>query len=130
MPAILENDSLNYSALRLVFAQGSLCLCDHRLRRIDFRSRPARHVEKLVRMTPEEANRRLSLTPPAGCRNSFSSCNDGKATNDDLYRKDWDGSSPLGPGGSSPTVLPSRRGALLDVDRGSLLDADQHRLSG
>ena len=78
-------------------------------------------------MTPEEANRRLSLTPPAGCRNSFSSCNDGKATSDDLHRKDWDGSPPqAGPGGSSPTVLPSRRGALLDVDRGSLLDADQH----
>ena len=32
----------------------------------------------------------------------------------------WSGCS------SSPTVLPSRRGALLDVDRGSLLDADQH----
>ena len=78
-------------------------------------------------MTPEGANRRLSLTPPADCRNSFSSCNDGKATSDDLHRKDWDGSSPqAGPGGSSPTVLPSRRGAILDVDRGSLLDADQH----
>ena len=25
-------------------------------------------VEKLAMMTPEEANRRLSLTPPAGCR--------------------------------------------------------------
>ena len=36
-------------------------------------------------------------------------------------------SSPqAGPGGSSPTVLPSRRGAILDVDRGSPLDADQH----
>ena len=77
-------------------------------------------------MTPEEANRRLSLTPSAGCRNSFSSCNDGKATSDDLHRKDWDGSSlRAGPGGSSPTVLPTRRGALLDVDEGSLLDADQ-----
>ena len=83
-------------------------------------------VEKLSRMTPEEVNRRLSLTPPAGCRNSFSSCNDGKATSDDLHRRDWDGSFlRVGPGGSSPTVLPSRRGALLDVDRGSLLDADQ-----
>ena len=36
----------------------------------------AHFVEKLARMTPEEANRRLSLTPPGGCRNSFSSCND------------------------------------------------------
>ena len=62
------------------------------------------------------------------CRNSFSSCTGGKATSDDLHRKDWDGSSPqAGPGGSSPTVLPSRRGALLDVDRRSILDADQHR---
>ena len=68
-------------------------------------------VEKLARMTHEEANRRLSLTPPAGCRNSFSWCNDGKATSDDLHRKDWDGSSQrAGPGGSSPTVLTSRRG--------------------
>ena len=33
-------------------------------------------VEKLARMTPEGANRRLSLPPPAGCRNSFSSCKD------------------------------------------------------
>ena len=71
-------------------------------------------VEKLARMTPEKENRRLSLTPAAGCRNFFSSCNDGKATSDDLHRKDWDGSSPLvGPGGSSPTVLPSRRGGII-----------------
>ena len=76
-------------------------------------------VEKLARMTLEEANRHMSLTPPAGCRNSFSSCNDGKATCDDLHRMNWDGSSPrAGSGGSSPTVIPSRRGALLDVDRG------------
>ena len=39
-------------------------------------------VEKLARMTPEKENRRLSLNHPAGCRNSFSSCNDGKATSD------------------------------------------------
>ena len=83
------------------------------------RSNLRHHVEKLARMTPEEASQRLSLIPPAGCRNSFSSCNDGKATSDDLHRKDWDGSSPqAGPGGSSPTFLPSRRGAFLDVDRG------------
>ena len=76
-------------------------------------------------MTSEEANRRLSLTPPAGCGNSFSSCNDGKATSDDLHRKDWDGSSlRAGPDGSSPTVLPSRKGALLDVDSGSALNSD------
>ena len=31
--------------------------------------------------------------PPSGCRNSFSSGSDGKATRDDLHRKDWDGSS-------------------------------------
>ena len=35
----------------------------------------------------------LNLTLPSGCRNSFSSGSDGKATRDDLHRKDWDGSS-------------------------------------
>ena len=71
-------------------------------------------------MTPEETNRRMILTPPVGCRNSFSSCNDGQATRDDLHSKDWDGSSPprAGPGGASPTDLPSRWGALLDVGWG------------
>ena len=29
----------------------------------------------------------------SGCRNSFSSDSDGKATRDDLHRKNWDGSS-------------------------------------
>ena len=84
-------------------------------------------VEKLARMTPDEANRRLILTPPTGCRNSFSSCNDGTASNDDLHRKDCDGSSPqAGPGGSSPTVLPSRMGGIIGRRwGGSLLDADQ-----
>ena len=64
-------------------------------------------VEKLERMTPEEANRRLSLTPPAGCRNSFSSCNDGKATSDDLHRKDWDGLSPQADLAAAPPHLGS-----------------------
>ena len=44
-------------------------------------------------MTHEEANWRLSLTQPSGYSNSFSSGNEGKATRDDLHRKDWDGSS-------------------------------------
>ena len=87
-------------------------------------------VEKLARMTLEEANRHMSLTPPAGCRNSFSSCNDGKATCDDLHRMNWDGSSPrAGPGGSSPTVVPSRRGHYwTSIGGGSLLDADQQKI--
>ena len=68
-------------------------------------------LEKLARMTPEEANRRLSLSPPAGCRNSFSSCNDGKATRDDLHRKDWDGSSPrAGPAAAPPHLSPLQEG--------------------
>ena len=71
-------------------------------------------VEKHARMTPEEANRRLSLTPPAGCRNSFSSCNDGKATSDDLHRKDWDGSSlRAGPAAAPPHLSPSWRGVAV-----------------
>ena len=68
-------------------------------------------VEKHARMTPEEANRRLSLTPPADCRNSFSSCNDGKATSDDLHRKDWDGSSlRAGPAAAPPHLSPLLEG--------------------
>ena len=51
-------------------------------------------VEKHARMTHEEANWRFSLTQPSGYSNSFSSGNEGKATRDDLHRKDWDGSSP------------------------------------
>ena len=66
-------------------------------------------VEKLARMTPEEANRPLSFTPTAGCRNSFSSCNDGKATSDDLHRKDWDGSSPQAGPAASPPRITNRR---------------------
>ena len=50
-------------------------------------------VEKHAKMTHEEANWRLILTQPSGYSNSFSSGNEGKATRDDLHRKDWDGSS-------------------------------------
>ena len=50
-------------------------------------------VEKHARMTHEEANWRLSLTLPSGYSNSFSSGNEGKATRDNLHRKDWHGSS-------------------------------------
>ena len=41
---------------------------------------------------PQDGKFCLNL-PPSGCRNSFSSGSDGKATRDDLHRKDWDGSS-------------------------------------
>ena len=77
-------------------------------------------VEKLARITPEEANRRLSLIPPAGCRNSFSSCNDGKATRDDLHRKDWHGSSlRAGPAATPPYLSPpSGGGTQLDAGLG------------
>ena len=44
-------------------------------------------------MTHEEANWRLNLTRHSGYSNSFSSGNEGKATRDDLYKKDWGGSS-------------------------------------
>ena len=54
---------------------------------------PVLLVEKHARMTHEEANWRLSLTQSSGYSNSFSSGNEGKATRDDPYRKDWDGSS-------------------------------------
>ena len=50
-------------------------------------------VEKHAKMTHEEANWRLILTQPSDYSNSFSSGNEGKATRDDLHRKDWDGSS-------------------------------------
>ena len=54
-------------------------------------------------MTHEEANWRLSLTQPSGHSNSFSSGNEGKATRDDLHRKDWDGSSlRAGPAAAPP----------------------------
>ena len=91
-----------------------------------------RDVEKLVGMTSEEANRRLSLPPPAGCRNSFSSCNDGKATSDDLNRKDWDGSSPqAGPAAAPPHLSPPPPGgrSQLDADWGSPLNAFPQRSS-
>ena len=61
-------------------------------------------VEKHARMTHEEANWRLSLTQPSGYSNSFSSGNEGKATRDDLHRKDWDGSS-LRAGPAAPPHL-------------------------
>ena len=60
---------------------------------------------------------------PSGCRNSFSSGSDGKATRDDLHRKEWDGSScglvwlRLLP--NCPSV--PQEGALLGGKMGSLL---------
>ena len=67
-------------------------------------------VEKHARMTHEEANWRLSLTQPSGYSNSFSSGNEGKATRDDLHRKDWDGSSlRAGPAAAPPHLSPSWR---------------------
>ena len=77
-----------------------------------------RDVEKLATMPHQEANRRLSLTPPSGYSNFFSSSNDGKATSDDLHRKDWDGSSPQ----AGPAAAPPHPSALLK--EGSTLNAD------
>ena len=50
-------------------------------------------VEKLATMPHQEAIRRLSLTHPSDCCNSFSSSNDGKANGDDLHRIDQAGPS-------------------------------------
>ena len=68
-------------------------------------------IEKHARMTHEEANLRLSLTQPSGYSNSFSSGNEGKATRDDLHRKDWDGSSPR----AGPAAAPPHLSPLLEV---------------
>ena len=63
------------------------------------------------------------LAPPSGCRNSFSSGSDGKATRNDLHRKDWDVSScglvRLRLLSNCPSV--PQGGALLGGKRGSLL---------
>ena len=77
-------------------------------------------------MTHEEANWRLSLTQHSGYSNSFSSGNEGKATRDDLHRKDWDGSSPqAGPAAAPPHLsLPPGGGSQLDEESGSPLNAD------
>ena len=45
-------------------------------------------VEKRATLTLQEGYRRPSLIPPSGCENSFSSCNEGKATRDNLHRKE------------------------------------------
>ena len=52
-------------------------------------------VEKLATMPHQEAIRRLSLTHPSDCCNSFSSSNDGKANRDDLRGNDSDDSALL-----------------------------------
>ena len=77
-------------------------------------------------MTHEEANWRLSLTQPSGYSDFFSSGNEGKATRDDLHRKDWDGSSPqAGPAAAPPHLsLPPGGGSQLDEESGSPLNAD------
>ena len=62
-------------------------------------------------MTHEEANWRLILTQPSGYSNSFSSGNEGKATRDDLHRKDWDGSSRR----AGPAAVPPHLSPLLEV---------------
>ena len=67
--------------------------------------------EKHAKMTHEEANWRLILTQPSGYSNSFSSGNEGKATRDDLHRKDWDGSSRR----AGPTAVPPHLSPLLEV---------------
>ena len=72
-------------------------------------------------MTHEEANWRLSLTQPSGYSNSFSSGNEGKATRDDLHRKDWDGSSLRR---RLPICPPPGDGSQLDEESGSPLNAD------
>ena len=74
-------------------------------------------VEKHASITPEEANLRLSLTPPSGYSNFFSSSNDGKATCDDLHRKDWEGSSPRAGPAAPPHLSPLLEG--VTVGRGS-----------
>ena len=52
------------------------------------------------------------FAPPSGCRNSFSSGSDGKAARDDICIERNGMVRPAGWSGcgSSPTVLPSRRG--------------------
>ena len=49
-------------------------------------------VEKRATLTLQEGYRRPGLPPPppppSGCENSFSSCNEGKATRDNLHRKE------------------------------------------
>ena len=67
--------------------------------------------EKHAKMTHEEANWRLILTQPSGYSNSFSSGNEGKATRDDLHRKDWDGSSRR----AGPAAVPPHLSPLLEV---------------
>ena len=67
------------------------------------------YVEMHARMTHEEANWRLSLTQPSGYSNSFSPGNEGKATRDDLHRKDWDGSSLRAGPAAPPHLSPSWR---------------------
>ena len=62
---------------------------------------------------------RLNL-PPSGCRNSFSSGSDGKAARDDICIERNGMVRPAGwfGCGSSPTVLPSRRGAIIGRQKG------------
>ena len=83
-------------------------------------------VEKRATLTLQEGYRRPSLSPPSGCENSFSSCNEGKATRDNLHRKEgMDRLREL----VQLRLLPNCRSvpqgrAKLDADRGSQLNAD------
>ena len=79
-----------------------------------------------IRANDFKTERSSKFAPPSGCRNSFPSGSDGKATSDDLHRKDWDGSSPqAGPAAASPHLSPFLGGgSQLDADWGSPLNAD------